>query len=87
MSGDIGRRQISVYGVSSLARGGEFSKQLRKFRVKHPERYVLLSIGNIIRKKVDLYCVQETRKRGGRRRIVKNKNSSDNLYWSENNKP
>ena len=37
------------------------------------------------KKKVDIY-VQESRKRRGRRRIIKNKNSSGNPYWSENSK-
>ena len=43
-------------------------------------------VETLSRRKVDVYCIQETRYRGGSYRIIKGKDTRYKLYWSGNDK-
>ena len=98
---DAGRHQISVSGVSGLAPSQVWgagsghccksSKHLRNFRVGTLNVNTLKGrvcevVETLSRRKVDLCCVQETRYRGGHRRIITGKDSRYKLFWSGNSK-
>ena len=98
---DAGRNEISVSGVSGLAPSqvwgaglglcSKSSKHLRNFRVGTLNVNTLKGrvcevVETLSRRQVDLFCVQETRYRGGHCRIIKGKDSRYKLFWSGNSK-